>query len=404
MKIKLIKDSRDKKGYMFFGQATASELDQSVNFDDKNIPEKIQPPGNVECTIYTTTYIAQNKTKKEYDIDELFSRVEHNEFGANPRDVFKEIINNGFKVKGTDIYEKPFKSYWSAIEGDKDAFDNSRSLMLKARAPLAIATYWYREWLGLLPNQVMPEGITPMNGHMYASKGWDIGKITATIVNGEPMFIIEWWGGQTNLMPRKVFNKAMESWGCGAWILADVELDEKLRIGFLTKIKDACINVIIILKQLLNPDAPVEKPIEPKPTEVYNEVKETLMEKYDWSTQEKARHSVRVICDEEGLSVKDKNDLCGTVGGESGWNPRAIGKPNKNGSRDYGIVQLNDHFWIGEGKLYPNIEAVYNDPEGCIRWMCKQWKAGNKNWWYAYKNGSYRNYLYPVFDKDGKLQ
>lgn len=147
---------------------------------------------------------------------------------------------------------------------------------------------------------------------------------------------------------------------------------------------------------------PVDKPISPQPQQVYNEAKEELMKKYDWSTQEKARYSVRVICDEEGLSVKDKNDLCATVGGESNWKPRAIGKPNKNGSIDYGIVQLNDEYWIGEGKLYPNIEAVYNDPEGCIRWMCKQW-AKNKNWWYAYKNRSYVNYLYPVFDKNGNL-
>lgn len=147
----------------------------------------------------------------------------------------------------------------------------------------------------------------------------------------------------------------------------------------------------------------VDNPTEVKLDEVYNEVKETLMEKYDWSTQEKARHSVRVICDEERLSVQDKNDLCATVGGESAWLPRATGKPNKDGTRDYGIAQLNSKYWIGEGKLYPNIEAVYNDPEGCIRWMCKQWKAGNKNWWYAFKKKSYLKYMNPKFDSKGKL-
>ena len=115
---------------------------------------------------------------------------------------------------------------------------------------------------------------------------------------------------------------------------------------------------------------------------------------YDWDTPEKARHSVRVICDEEGLTTKDKNDLCATVGAESGWKPRQKSlKPNFDGTYDHGIIQLNEKYWIGEGKLYPNIEAVYNDPEGCIRWMCKQWKLGNKNWWYAYKNLSYKKFL-----------
>lgn len=377
MKIKLIKDSRDKKGYMFFGQATASELDQSVNFDDQNIPEKIQPPGNVECTIYTTTYIAQNKTKKEYDIDELFSRVEHSEFGANPRDVFKEIINNGFKVKGTDIYEKPFKSYWSAIEGDKDAFDNSRSLMLKARAPLAIATYWYKEWLGLLPNQVMPEGITPLNGHMYAGKGWDIGTITPTTVNGEPMFIIEWWGGQTNLMPRKVFNKAMESWGCGAWILADVELDEKLRIGFLTKIKDACINAIILLKQLLaKKTVIVDNPVEPKVSEVYNEVKETLMK--------------RDLLNEFCLAIRDYEGKPGDLNYRNN-NPGNIrganGKFLKFKTMDEGMAYLKDYVTracTGKHKAYKpdftirqffNVYAPSgdnNNPDKYSNWVAKR--------------------------------
>lgn len=115
---------------------------------------------------------------------------------------------------------------------------------------------------------------------------------------------------------------------------------------------------------------------------------------YDWSTPEKARHSVRVICDEEGLLWNDKNELCATVGAESGWKPRQRSlKPNFDGTYDHGIVQLNEKYWIGEGKLYPNIEAVYNDPEGCIRWMCKQWKLGNKNWWYAFKNRSYMRFM-----------
>ncbi len=114
---------------------------------------------------------------------------------------------------------------------------------------------------------------------------------------------------------------------------------------------------------------------------------------YLWDTPLDARHSVRLICDEEGLTVEQKNTLCATVGGESGWKPGAIGKPNTDGTRDYGICQINTRYWIGPGKLFPTTDYVLTHPEQCIRWMCKQWKMGYRNWWIAYKNNSYKAYL-----------
>ena len=112
-----------------------------------------------------------------------------------------------------------------------------------------------------------------------------------------------------------------------------------------------------------------------------------------WDTKANTRHSVRVICDEEGLTVEQKNTLCATVGAESGWLPKAIGKPNSNGTRDWGICQINDALWIGKGKAFESTDYVLNIPEKCIRWMCHWWKKGKRNWWIAYKNSSYKAYL-----------
>ncbi len=130
----------------------------------------------------------------------------------------------------------------------------------------------------------------------------------------------------------------------------------------------------------------------------YNEATNTVphpapLPKYQWITSEQARHSVRVICDEEGLTTEEKNTLCATVGGESEWMPGAIGKPNSDGTRDYGICQVNTHYWIGPGKIFPSTDYVLTHPEECIRWMCKQWKMGHRNWWVAYKNGRYKQFL-----------
>lgn len=112
-----------------------------------------------------------------------------------------------------------------------------------------------------------------------------------------------------------------------------------------------------------------------------------------WTFPSNCRHNVRVICDQKGLTVEEKNTLCATVGGESGWKPTAIGAPNSNGTRDWGICQINDALWIGPGKLFPSTGYVLQNPEACIRWMCDQWKVGHRTWWIAYKNGSYKHYL-----------
>lgn len=131
----------------------------------------------------------------------------------------------------------------------------------------------------------------------------------------------------------------------------------------------------------VSPETPPTRPVEePSP-------------KYLWDTPTNARHSVRVICDEEGLDIEQKNTMCATIGAESGWTTTAIGKPNSNGTRDWGIVQLNDGLWIGQGKPFLTTDYVLTHPEECVRWMSKQWKLGHRNWWIAYKNKSYLKYM-----------
>ena len=68
-----------------------------------------------------------------------------------------------------------------------------------------------------------------------------------------------------------------------------------------------------------------------------------------------------------------------------------IGKPNKNGTRDYGICQFNDGknakgvpFWIGKGAAFASVEEVLNNPEKCVRVMIKTYKAGHIGWWYGH--------------------
>lgn len=396
MKILFKYDSRDKLAHQFFGQATTEDLNAPINFDDTSIPEKIQPVGNVECTCYTACYIAQNKTKKEYDIDELFSRIPHNQFGADPRDVLSEVVKNGLKVKGTNTYEKPFSSYWRADTGLHDAFDNARSAQLIVQSPISICSYWYENWLNLPPNSVMPVGVKPLSGHMYADKGWVIKDVVN--VNGQPMFVIEWWGGYTLLMPRETFNATLKPLGMTSWVLSDATIDAKRQKTYLEMIKDACINVIILLKQLLilrqSPKPIISETPVIDPFKDYQDVKDRIIqpETLKWSNPVDVRHSIRVICDEQGLSVSDKNLICAVIQAESGFDVHAIHK-NNNGSTDYGLVQMNDKYWIGNGKYFKDINEVYADPKKSVLFIIDSFKQGRLDRWYAYTNGSYKKYL-----------
>jgi len=112
--------------------------------------------------------------------------------------------------------------------------------------------------------------------------------------------------------------------------------------------------------------------------------------KYEWDTPEKARHSFRVICDEEGLSVTDKNKLCQVLNCESGFKINAY---NDNGkTKDWGICQYNDYWYIGQGKPIASVEEALSNPEKCVRVFISQFKKGRLKDWVCYSSGKYKNY------------
>lgn len=96
----------------------------------------------------------------------------------------------------------------------------------------------------------------------------------------------------------------------------------------------------------------------------------------------------------------DHRVLMATIQAESNWDPKAVGV-NKNGSKDFGIVQINDEWWIGsncksaqKGEFYfPSSDYVLNNPKECIDWMISQWLKGRQNDWYAYRDGTYKLFL-----------
>lgn len=120
---------------------------------------------------------------------------------------------------------------------------------------------------------------------------------------------------------------------------------------------------------------------------------------YDWSTPEAARHSLRVICDEEGLTLDQKNNMSRTIHCESGYVQHVVMyntesgpvrrekyEPAKHGkiySIDTGIAQWND---VYHGNEISKHDAEY-DPEKAIRLMCKYVKSGQLKQWVCWSSG-----------------
>lgn len=414
----------DRSFHRTFGGVKPFEFFKNFSVDSGlTMPDQNAIGLYLGCTGVTQSELCTDQDGIVYDDYEYVYRktlemegvFELNKQGCDIRDSLKIICTLGPKTKlqGDVDGEAKARGAYYAVESDKfDWFDSFRSVIQtnwvvnQRKCAISIGTPWFKEWdiMSVKDDGIVPQIFTgdPMSlsWHNWAIKGWKE-------INGIPYLIAKTWQGKSygdggwSYYDRETINKVMKIKYTAAYTVAPRDASN---VGFVKR--NLIETILAFADQLLqrlfkkkqsNVNIPTSEttPVAeiPKP--------ETL--KYDWSTQEKARYSVRMICDEEGLSVKDKNDLCATVGAESGWKPRQRSlKANFDGTYDHGIIQLNEKYWIGEGKLYPNIEAVYNDPEGCIRWMCRNWKR-NKNWWYAYKNGSYLRYMNPKFNNEGKL-
>lgn len=132
--------------------------------------------------------------------------------------------------------------------------------------------------------------------------------------------------------------------------------------------------------------------LQPPPTPPVVPVAPPIPPKYMWDTKGHVVHSIRVICDEKGMSLEQKNTMTATIGAESEYNPKAHYEniyAGKLWSTDWGLCQWNDHY---HGKEITPYEAVH-DPEKAVRLMADYWKRGQRAQWSAYKNGSYKHYL-----------
>jgi hypothetical protein len=144
----------------------------------------------------------------------------------------------------------------------------------------------------------------------------------------------------------------------------------------------------------VEPNLPPPSPPQPEPTPVLPTAPEVLL----WATPKQAWHSARVLCDRAGLSLKEKNDICGVIYQESRF--VATATHNNGKTIDYGLCQFNNGknkqgipYWIGPGALFSSVQDVFNNSARQVNTMIGCYKRGEMDLWSSWKSGEYRQWL-----------
>lgn len=116
-----------------------------------------------------------------------------------------------------------------------------------------------------------------------------------------------------------------------------------------------------------------------------------------WDTPKHAWHATRVLCDNAGLTVAEKNIICACIYQESRFLNTAVNH-NKNAqgkvtSTDWGIVQCNDWYHVGKGKEFPSVQYITDNPDKMVQWMIDCYKRGTLKMWVSYSSGAYHYWL-----------
>lgn len=373
-----------------------------------------QPVGNIDCVLYSADKVKSGETGKKYDHVWLGIQARKTgkmtSTGMTPQDGFSVAIKGQKVVPTGEIETSP--AYFQTEIGKYDFFTNVKSAMQLEhndgkRRPIACGTFWYAEWGGVLPNGIMPEGKTHTSDHEWVVCGWD--------KEHPNCFKIDAHLGYYMYIPQDVFNKAMDAtYGSVALTIAatseeGIEWMKANSYSFIQSWIDRIYNALKIIQAKINnlkPMPPLSPPPIDPPAPIV-EVRPVEKVEYLWDTKENARHSCRVIMDEEGLTYttqlvngkqyKVKDILCACIQQESQFDNTQIGKNiNEFGvvtSRDWGVVQINDHYQIGPGKPFASVDDVVNNPDKAVRFMIKMYKAGSLKLWISYKSGAFIKYL-----------
>jgi len=311
--------------------------------------DTIQPAGSIECISMSICDIASGIENVNFNHDDLFGRVTHDSFGEDPMTVVNEAVKNGLRLLDGTV-KKVFVDSTDPTMGGDTYFKNVQENVSEANYPSLI-------WFPWSPDFNIPAN--PIMNIPSSSVGSHCGKIEGKqTIDGVEYLVIEALQGFKHFMPESVFEWAIKNGGSRLLLTQNTLYLKKKTI--MEKLISLLNPLVSLYQQLIKNN------------------------KMNFDTPQQAYHSVRVMADNAGMTVAQKNDLCATIYQESGFIRTAMGKPNANGSKDIGICQFNNPRWIGKGKLFESNQDCLDNPEKAVKTMIQCFKDGHANWWMGY--------------------
>lgn len=370
-------DRRDYDLHKTFGATAAPEFPVDYTVEnglwcpDQNRGGEVfnLPPMPFGCTDFTQTDACVDEDRQLLNPMLLENATHANARGGID---MRESLKAALQVFARTAYFRITPTY------PLDFFDAIRLAMLSTkdeRRSVSVGTPWYPAW-----NDPHHGGILPVPASFAtAGLGWHNWKVAGwKTIGGAPYLICKMWAGPDYgdhgfvYMSRELANAVLNISGAAAYTLTKVKPTDIQTIDFdFVKFAVAFVRKVFGLDRAASVVAPVTaqdapQPTEaPEPTPVPTPTPSAPPEaKYDWSTPTAIKHSLRVIGDEFGMTVLQKDLLCDICGCESGFNLRAklVNSPT---SIDRGLFQWNN-YWN------PQItDAIAYDPEKATRLACK---------------------------------
>ncbi len=377
------------------------------------------------CTAYSGVKERFGVTGKRYDPEKqwdnemAFLGVTDAPNGVEIDTKMQVGIKVGFVPTGEILpTDKALAYFWVTKVSGCDWFDSVRLAILQLYQkygkviPITIGVNWYSEWdktaYGILTDN--PKNL--LGGHDIEIAGME--DYATASSSDHYLDLAGTWGtdyGDQGIfrVNRAIFNKYFSHFGAAYWSddSTTVPAKQNLLVALLQ-------NLVTLYKRLISgstgypPPAPVKPspapiPAQPAPIEPS---KPALL----WDTPANSKVSVATVCDELGLGsdtqyhVADtKRILLACIELESAFmNYRPNGSPmeHKNfgingvlSSTDWGLCQINDYWHIGAGKDFPTVQYVLANPEECVRWMARLFKAGKADLWSSFKGQGYKKFL-----------
>ena len=395
-------------------------LDAGLWIPNQNSYEPIfgNPSMPYGCTDYTSNDVCANQDGILYNPAFTESVTHANTTGGTDiRTSLLSTIKQGTQTKDGTIVKRT--GVFNVQKYDiLDYFDSIRYAMLPTlgeKRTVSWGTPWFPEWeTEALQNKAI---MIASSNYDTTNLGWHNSEFVGwKTINGTPYLVNKSWQGDKVgdngflYFSRDIVNSVMKINGTCAFTVS------KLQNGLPPKnISTSFLEWIYsILRNIFNPsfkpspepsivsapttNTPSLPPVTPKTdSSTITVITPSTSIKYLWDNPINTRHSIRVICDEEGLSLNDKNIITACIHQESSFDNTVICK-NKSAdgsiwSSDWGIVQINDYYNIGVGKPFPSVQYVLEHEEECVRWMIKMMKEGKLSLWSSYKSGAYKQWL-----------